>query len=130
MVRKFEFKKAFEEIEIAGRIYRFKTDDDSLFRYRDQLTEHGKKLTAIGQKQGLSEEDIHKKSLVVFRDFIKTIFDEDCFDSIYEASGRSVFGLTDLVEFIADVVEEKLNERKRKERDLKNRRNRHKKTRK
>lgn len=114
MVRKFEFKKAYEEIEIDGKIYRFNTDDESLFKYQEELTTHGKKMTELSQRDDLEEKDIYEQNIALFKEILKLIFNQDCFDDIYAAAGKSLFGLIDLVDYLGDIIREKVSERQRK----------------
>ncbi|MBM7585850.1 hypothetical protein JOC86_002392 [Bacillus pakistanensis] len=111
-MRKFEFQKAYEEIEIAGNVYRVDFSDAKIKEYQQEFfafQDDIKKLESVDETK-LSEEDQWKhfeelKTLV--KKIINTVLGEDSFEPLYKAAGKSVMNMLDLVWHLAEIVNDR-----------------------
>jgi hypothetical protein len=118
-MRKFEFKKTYEEIEIAGKVYKIEFNDDKLREYQEKFfsfqTDAEEYLKVDETK--LTKEELwehFEKGKQVARNVIDTLLGEGSFDELYEKSGRSIANMYDLIWYLAEIVQER-NARNREE---------------
>ncbi|MCD3524991.1 hypothetical protein [Streptococcus equi] len=114
MVRQFEFKKTVEEIEIAGEIYLLPLDDDNLLRIQRDFISYGKEIEELQKvevEKGDPDDlaDNHKQQLLVMKKVIESPFGEGSFEKLYEASGHSLMNMVDLLDYLVELVAEKLS---------------------
>ncbi len=119
-MRKFEFKKSYEEIEIAGDIYRLDMSDEKIKEYQKEFFSFYEKSKKI-EKQDLSKLDEHeqfyKEVRAIVESLLNTLLGENSFSKLYEKSGKSLFNLIELVVYLADIVEEKSEHIRKKKRE-------------
>ena len=118
-MRKFEFKKPFEEVEIAGKVYRIEFSDDKVREYQEGFhylgTDIQELLNVDETKLTKEEREKHfEKGKQLIRNTIDMLLGEGSFDELYEKSGRSIVNMYDLVWFLAEVVNER-NKQNREE---------------
>jgi|SRR5690606_3024239 len=111
-MRKFEFKKTFEEVEIAGKVYRIEFSDDKIREYQEKfhsLEADVQELLNVEETKLTKEEreDRFEKGKQLVRNVIDMLLGEGSFDELYEKSGRSIINMYDLVEFLAEIVNER-----------------------
>ncbi|UOY92900.1 hypothetical protein MUG87_01780 [Ectobacillus sp. JY-23] len=111
-MRKFEFAKAYEEVEIAGKTYRIDFSDDKVEQYQKGFKEfyaEAQKLETLDLEHLTDEEQKHvidnQKDLV--KRFANQLLGEDAFEELYEKAGRSMLNMFDLLAYIADIMKEK-----------------------
>ena len=111
-MRKFEFKKTFEEVEIAGKVYKIEFNDDKIREYQERfhsLEADIQELMGVDEME-LAKEEREKhfeKGKQLIRSVIDMLLGEGSFDELYEKSGRSIINMYDLVEFLAGIVGER-----------------------
>lgn len=111
-MRKFEFKKTFEEVEIAGKVYRIEFSDDKIREYQEKfhsLEADVQELLNVDETK-LTKEEREKqfeKVKQLVRNVIDMLLGGGSFDELYEKSGRSIINMYDLVEFLAEIVNER-----------------------
>ncbi|MFC5773689.1 hypothetical protein [Ectobacillus antri] len=111
-MRKFEFAKAYEEVEIAGKTYRIDFADDKVEQYQKGFKDfyaEAQKLEVLDVEHLTDEEQKHvidnQKDLV--KRFTNQLLGEDAFEELYEKAGRSMLNMFDLLAYIADIMKEK-----------------------
>lgn len=112
MVRKFEFKKSYEEIEIAGKVYHLDLDDESLLSHKASMESYGKKMTDLSTKE-IPEEEIFGMTKDLAKGLLDELFGQGSYETLYAAAGKSLFNLIDLIEFIGDIVRDKVSEKEK-----------------
>lgn len=111
-MRKFEFKKTFEEVEIAGKVYRIEFSDDKIREYQEKfhsLEADVQELLNVDETK-LTKEEREKrfeKVKQLVRNVIDMLLGEGSFDELYEKSGRSIANMYDLVWYLAGIVNER-----------------------
>jgi|GEM_PF-1674604 len=111
-MRKFEFKKTFEEVEIAGKVYRIEFNDDKIREYQERLHSlraDAQELLNVDETK-FTKEDREKhfeKEKQLICSVIDMLLGDGSFDELYEKSGRSIINMYDLVEFLAEIVNER-----------------------
>lgn len=112
-MKKFEFKKAYEEIEVDGEVYRIDLSDEKVKEYQKTFR------TFYDESNKLSEIDIEsfpfeeqEKLIDKQRENIKivteTIIGDGTFDKLYELSGRSIVNYTDFLFLISELLRDKM----------------------
>lgn len=114
-MKKFEFKKTYEEVEIAGKVYRVDLQDESVKKYQKQFNsfyEQSQNLQAAATKEMTIDEQAafldQSKELASVT--INALLGDNAFDEIYEASGKSLINVMDLINFLTEVIREKAGE--------------------
>jgi hypothetical protein len=114
-IKKFEFKKTYEEVEIAGKVYKVDLQDESVKKYQKQFnsfTEQSMQLQEAAKENMTVDEQAafldQSKELAMVT--INTLLGENAFDELYEASGKSLINVMDLINFLTEVIREKAGE--------------------
>lgn len=118
-MRKFEFKKTFEEVEIAGKVYKIEFTDNKLREYQERFLSLGSEvqefLNVDETKLTKEEREKHfEKGKQLVRDVIDMLLGEGSFNELYEKSGRSIVNMYDLAWYLVGIVNER-NARNREE---------------
>lgn len=111
-MRKFEFKKTYEEIEIAGKVYKIEFNDDKIREYQDKFLSFeadAQEFLNVDETKLTREEqwEHFEKGKQLARNVIDTLIGEGSFDELYEKSGRSIANMYDLVWYLAGIVNER-----------------------
>ncbi|HEM5981027.1 TPA: hypothetical protein U2B36_001909 [Streptococcus suis] len=117
MVRQFEFKKTVEEIEIAGEIYTLPLDDKNLLRIQNDFINYGKEiqeLTEVEIAEGDAEalQDNYRQQLEVMQKVIESPFGDGSFEKLYKAAGESLSNMVDLLDYLVELVAERIEQNK------------------
>jgi hypothetical protein len=120
-MRKFEFGKAYEEIEINGKQYRVDFSDDKLTQYQDMFYKFYQEAQEIEQadieKMTPEEQNVLlEKQRQNMKTVTETMLGEGTFDELFELAGRSTWNYMKLIEFLAETIEERFNEIKEERR--------------
>ncbi len=113
MTRKaFEFKKSYEEVDLAGNVYRIEFTDEKVLQYNksfDKFYRESKKLSKIDIKNSSVEEqhDLFYNMQKLVKKVTEQLLGEGTYDTLYEASGNSLMNMIDMVEYLSEIVEEK-----------------------
>ncbi|PFK54908.1 hypothetical protein [Bacillus thuringiensis] len=111
-MKKFEFKKTYEEVEIAEKVFRIDLNDDKVFEYQESFNKYGKEMQedsssdieSFGKEE---QKEFFDKQLQRIKEVIEIMLGKDSFEHIYEASGRSIINLAELVTYLSDLIGEK-----------------------
>lgn len=111
-MKKFEFKKTYEEVEIAGKVFRIDLNDDKVFEYQESFNKYGKEMQedsssdieSFGKEE---QKEFFDKQLQRIKEVIEIMLGKDSFEHIYEASGRSIINLAELVTYLSNLIGEK-----------------------
>jgi hypothetical protein len=120
-MKKFEFGKAYEEIEVNGKTYRVDFSDDKLKQYQGILYKFYQETKEIEQtdvkKMTLEEQAaLLEKQRQNMKTVTETMLGEGTFDELFELAGRSTWNYMKLIEFLAETIEQKFREIKEEQR--------------
>lgn len=112
MVREFNFKSTVEEFKIEGDIYKVDFSDKKLREYQEKFNEfleESAELEKLRHDNMTSEEqeNYFNSSYKLCEKMIDTVLGEGSFDKLYEKSGKSIFNMIDVIEFLSEAVGEK-----------------------
>lgn len=121
--RTFEFKKTYEEIDIADKTYKVDISDDKIIGYQESLEKFHKEVNKF---KDVKTEDLTNKELKqlyadmrgIMRGVVDELLEDGAYDELYTAAGGSLMNMIDLVEYLGEVIREhqkdKLEQRKNK----------------
>lgn len=113
-MKKFEFKKPIEEIEVADKTYNIDFSDEKLKEYQKEFNHFYKQTKEIEavKSDNLSDDEqlaLMDQTKELVRKFIDKLLGEGSFDEIYEASGKSLINLIEFVAFLGEIIGERSN---------------------
>jgi hypothetical protein len=116
-MRKFEFAKAYEEVEIAGKVYRVDFSDDKLAEYQRKFKQFYEESQHLTEKEieALSIEEqtaLLEKQRQNMKKITEMMLGEGTFEELYEMAGRSTVNYMDLLLFLSDILAEKTEKMK------------------
>lgn len=114
-MKKFGFKKSFEEIEIEGTIYKVSLTDEDRKKYQNQIK---KFYEIVMQVEKVNTENISLDEAEKIEDQVKEItvetlnvtLGEGAGEDLYEKSGRQTEELFTIVWGIAEIIKERRQE--------------------
>jgi hypothetical protein len=111
-MRKFEFKKSYEEVEVAGKTYQIDFSDEKLKTYRKEFkafkTDYEKLLAMDESKMSEDEALDHFEQIQdLVKRMIESILGKGTYDSLYEAAGKSIMNMFDFIKYLGEMVAEK-----------------------
>ncbi|WP_338788813.1 hypothetical protein [Metabacillus sp. FJAT-53654] len=115
-MKRFEFKKAYEEIEVVGEVYRISLNDDDRKNYSDHLIgfyESLDKAQKVDPKT-ITRDDSLKLEEEIKQSTLKTLdifFGEGSGEKLYEASGRQTDELFDFIYEVAEMIQARRQEK-------------------
>ncbi|PEE04608.1 hypothetical protein [Bacillus pseudomycoides] len=111
----FNFEKTYKEIDVAGKIYKVKFDDDSMITYQEGFVSYEKKAKELQDdtldiREATAEElrAMNLKQRELMKEAIELFLGEDTFDELYEKAGRYLMNLVSLINYLTKIVEEEL----------------------
>ncbi|CAI8882708.1 Phage protein [Bacillus sp. IT-79MI2] len=111
----FTFEKTYKEIDVAGKLYKVKFDDDSMLTYQEGFVSYEKKAkelqdAALDIREATVEElrAMNLKQRELMKEAIELFLGEDTFDELYEKAGRYLMNLVSLIDYLTKIVEEEL----------------------
>lgn len=114
MTRKaFQFKKTYEEVDIAGNVYQIEFTDDKVLQYNksfDKFYTESKRINEIDVKKITVEEqqDLFKEMQGLVKKVTEELLGKGSFDALYAASGNSLMNMIEVIEYLSEVVGEKV----------------------
>lgn len=121
--RSFDFNKSYEEVTISGNDYRIEFNDAKMIEYNktfDKFYVESKEMKEIDtEKLSIKEqEDLFIQMQALTKKTVETLLGEGSYDVLYEASGHSLMNMIEMIEYLSDVIGEKMeriqSDRKRK----------------
>lgn len=112
-MRKFEFKKSYEEVQIDEKVFRIDFSDNKTSQYPKKLQEFKEEFTKLQSTDQTNFSDQEKLDYFDqikqgVKKVIEEFFGEGSFEEIYVLSGCSIINVMDLIFYISDVVSERL----------------------
>ncbi|MFB4164806.1 hypothetical protein ACE1TI_13490 [Alteribacillus sp. JSM 102045] len=108
---KVDFDQPYDEFEICGETYRAYYDDDSLRKYEkiaDKFYKESKKKGDIAKMSAQQKKSLENKQYKAIEETIEGFFGEGSFKPIYEASGRSMLNITQVLEAVFEWLNSKV----------------------
>lgn len=108
----FQFKKTYEEVEIAGETYQVDFSDESVNRYNKsfiEFYEETKRINAVD----VSKLSVEKQSEMFgeMQELVKGVVNEllgrGSYETLYDASGKSLMNMIEMIEYLSEVVGDK-----------------------
>lgn len=113
---KFEFKKTYKEVDVAGKLFKVEFNDDALNKYQKSLQRFkdstNELQNSITDYEKATDEEIDastEKQKEITKDVVETFLGEGTFEELYEIAGRAVANLLDLVHYLQGIyIEESM----------------------
>ena len=115
MVREFNFKKSYEDLTINGNPYKVDFSDEAIMKYQTSFNQFHKRNEEL-KKLNDNEKEYLEKAQQITKDVIETILGEGTFNGIYEESGKSLYNIAELIEFLAEIIGDKVESVREKNR--------------
>lgn len=114
-IKKFEFKKSYEEVELAGEVYKIELNDERLLVYMkafDKFYTESNELHEIEtEKLDIkAQEEVLNEMAEMIEEILDLLIGEGAYDELYKKSGQSVINMVDVVLFVGDVVGERMEQ--------------------
>lgn len=108
-MRRFDFKKTYEEIDIAGEVYKIRFDDEKLLEYHEEFDKFYKRTKEIQAVESAELErdkllDTYEEIQKISKEVLDVILGEGAYEDLFERSGRSTLAMVDVINFVSDVV--------------------------
>lgn len=118
-MRKFEFTKTYEEVEIGGEVYKIDMSDEATLTYQklyQSAVGSMEKAQKIDVEKATYEEleEVHTESKEFAKQYIDAVLGEGSFDKFYEQS-PSMSSMVELMSFLVEGLEAKTEEIKQKQ---------------
>ncbi|WJQ02857.1 hypothetical protein QT236_12515 [Geobacillus stearothermophilus] len=116
-MRKFEFSKSYEEVEIHGTVYRVNFSDEVLSEYQKKIKKYYEEAKKLTEQDIESMSDDEQAALLErqrqnMKDLTEALLGEGTFDKLFEAAGRSTVVYAELLEFLTELFAEKAEKMK------------------
>ncbi|MGN4448231.1 hypothetical protein ACTFOB_25605 [Bacillus cereus group sp. MYBK79-1] len=113
---KFEFKKTYKEVDVAGKLFKVEFNDDALNKYQKSLKRFkdstNELQNSIADYEKATDEEIDaatEKQKEITKDVVETFLGEGTFEELYEIAGRAVANLLGLVHYLQEIyIEESM----------------------
>jgi hypothetical protein len=115
-MRKFEFKKSYEEIEIAGKVYKVSLKDEDRKKYTEQL----KKYYDMVNKVNTTDEDnlgidkalqLEEEFKAITLETLDVLFGPGTGEELYQDAEEQVEELIPIVFAVAEIINERRQEK-------------------
>lgn len=113
-MRKFEFKKSYEEIEIGGEIYKVSLKDDDRKKYNNQLLKFYELVNQINNVEKIDLKksiELEEKAKEITLETLDALFGEGSADKLYEACEQQIQELMPLIYEVAEIIQERRKEK-------------------
>lgn len=110
-MKKFEFGKIYEEVEIAGTVYQIDcSSDEKVLQYQESFNKLHLEAKEIEAKanEGSPDKELLEKQLKLFKGIVEEILGVDTFEDLYEKAGKSLINFVPVITFLSEVVGGKL----------------------
>lgn len=119
-MKKFEFKKTYEEIDLAGKVFKIDFSDGAIIEYNRKLEHYyieSQKLTKpnVNELTQAEQIELFNKSRDLAKRTTDAILGAGAFEYLYEQSGNSLMNMIDVLAFLGDIIVERLDKIKQKE---------------
>ncbi|WLR54833.1 hypothetical protein LC048_20930 [Mesobacillus subterraneus] len=115
-MRKFEFKKSYEEIEIADKVYQVRLKDEDRKKYSQQLKKFYDLVNKVNKTdtdsltlEGAQELEDEFKNITL--ETLDVLFGEDAGQDLYKAAEEQTEELIPIVFAVAEIINERRQEK-------------------
>ncbi|MBB6446456.1 hypothetical protein [Bacillus benzoevorans] len=114
-MKQFTFDQSFQEVEIAGVIYKVDMSDDKVREYQKSFQKYYVESQQLSQtdveKMSADEQlELYNKTLEAMKEVTEVILGEGTFAELYEKSGKSTRNYMKLLLFIADIFSDQFED--------------------
>lgn len=114
-IKKFEFKKSYEEVELAGKVYKIELNDERLLVYMKAFDKFYTKSNELHEIETekldiKAQEEVLNEMAEMIEEILDLLIGEGAYDELYKKSGQSVINMVDVVLFVGDVVGERMEQ--------------------
>lgn len=111
-MKEFKFSSTVEEIKVNGRIYGIDFSDEKVREYQKKLEKFYLESEEVrtANVDNLSQEDQDKllrKTHEMAKEVIEMLLGKNTYETLYHDSGKSLFNMVELLNFLTKVVDEK-----------------------
>jgi len=115
-MRQFKFGKSYEELDIAGEIYKLDLDDEKIKQNQVEIEKfynEANKISNIDTDGATTAEqhEVFDKTKSLIKSLLDQLLGEGSFDKLYDQSGGSLMNLIDLIYELADIIKEQSDKR-------------------
>ncbi|MBU8773184.1 hypothetical protein [Cytobacillus oceanisediminis] len=115
-MRKFEFKKSYEEIEVAGKIYKVSLKDEDRKKYSEQLKKFYdlvSKVNVVNVDEIAVDEAIklEEEFKEITLETLDVLFGDQSGQELYTASDEQTEELIPIVFAVAEIINERRQEK-------------------
>ncbi|PAD67029.1 hypothetical protein CHH83_20905 [Bacillus sp. 7586-K] len=119
MAIKIEVQKAYEEVDIADKIYRIDMTDEKMKQHLTTYAKFQKEIKELEKIDASSTSPdeaikINEKTKELFEEVINLLLGDGSFDEVYEVCGKSTVVLSDVLRQLMENVRnrfDKINEK-------------------
>jgi len=116
IMRQFKFGKSYEELDIAGEIYKLDLDDEKIKQNQVEIEKfynEANKISNIDTDGATTAEqhEVFDKTKSLIKSLLDQLLGEGSFDKLYDQSGGSLMNLIDLIYELADIIKEQSDKR-------------------
>ncbi|WP_394136853.1 hypothetical protein [Cytobacillus oceanisediminis] len=120
MAIKIDVQKAYEEVDIAGKIYMMDLNDDKLKEYSNAFKEFRKESLNLSEKdyEAMTEKEqeaAEKKNAELMEKLADLLLGKGAFQKVYRDTGKSLMIIADILLQLMDVVNGRLETFKKRE---------------
>lgn len=120
MAIKIDVQKAYEEVDIAGKIYVMDLNDEKMKEYTKAFNEFRKESFKLSEKDYAEmtteeQEEAEKKNYELMEKVSDLLLGEGSFQKVYRDTGKSLMVMADILLQLMDVVNGRLETFKNKE---------------
>ena len=114
-IKKFEFKKSYEEVELAGKVYKIELNDERMLVYMKAFDKFYTKSNELHEIETekldiKAQEEVLNEMAEMIKEILDLLLGKGAYDELYEKSGQSVINMVDVVLFVGDVVGERMEQ--------------------
>ncbi|MBO1515606.1 hypothetical protein [Metabacillus bambusae] len=114
-MRKFEFKKSYEEVEIAGEVYKVSLKDEDRKSYQEQLSKFYdlvSKVNAVDESISIeSSMQLEVEAREITLETLDVLFGQGSGVKLYIASEEQAEELMPIVFSVAEIINERRQEK-------------------
>lgn len=108
-VIKFEFEKTYQEIEVAGRVYKLDLSDDAVKNHQKAIQKYYDEAMEISKvdagKLNVDEQhELFDRMRNTIADLLDGLLGVGSFKTLYADAGESLNNLTEFVATLADII--------------------------
>ncbi|VXB51537.1 conserved hypothetical protein [Exiguobacterium sp. 8H] len=114
-IKKFELKKAYEDLQLGEKTYRLDLSDAAMQKYvqipklLEDFEKNNKKIDAYSATEEQVSERFNQQQQMM-KQLIETCLGEEAYDSLFEECGGSHLPLLPVFDYLSGVILQHMNE--------------------